>query len=344
MLHTYHHRIILLILTSILLYAFAALSISIGPFDLSFLDSLRVLLLNDQTHAAHVNLIIHEVRLPRTLLAIAIGGILALCGTVMQGLFRNPLADPGIIGVSAGASFGAAIAIVLLNGIIESTGLLNFGVVPFFAFIGGTLATLLIYAIGTNRNGTSITTMLLAGVALSAIAGAGIGLLNYIADDEALRDLSLWSMGSLAGATWESITLALICLITLFGVFWHLALPLNALLLGESEARHLGVRVQYLKRMLILFTAIGVGICVSLSGIIGFIGLIVPHIGRIFVGPDHRILLPISTLIGSCLLLLSDMISRTLVSPMEMPVGIITATIGAPFFLFLLYQQRGRFA
>lgn len=344
MLKHQHHRILLMCFASILLYAIVTYSISIGPFNVSFSDSMKALLPGDNSLPAHIYLIIQEVRLPRTLLAVAIGGILALCGTIMQGLFRNPLADPGIIGVSAGASLGAAVAIVLLGGVINYGLFLTLGAVPFFAFAGGACATFLIYALGTNANGTSITTMLLAGVALSAIAGAGLGALNYIADDEALRDLSLWSMGSLAGASWESITLAISCLVFLFIAFIRFAMPLNALLLGESEARHLGINVQKLKRQLIILTAVGVGICVSLSGIIGFIGLVVPHIGRMLVGPDHRVLIPTSALLGALLLLISDILSRTLVAPMEMPVGIITAIIGAPFFLVLLYQQRGRLA
>lgn len=339
------HRIpitlLMLIATISLLVALLG-SVAIGPMNISVKDSLLALIPIESTVPEYVTTIIHQVRLPRTLLAIAIGGILALCGAVMQGLFRNPLADPGIIGVSAGASLGAAFAIVLFGNIIEYVPFLVLGTVPFFAFLGGAIATFAVYYIGSSSNGTSVAAMLLAGVAFGAIAGAGLGLLNYFADDEALRDLSLWSMGSLAGASWEAIILAYTTLVILAITFQRHAKQLNALLLGEAEATHLGINIQKLKRNLILFTAAGVGITVALAGMIGFIGLVVPHICRMLCGPDHRPLIPLSLFIGSFILLISDMLSRIVVAPLEIPVGIITAAIGAPFFLVLLIKQRGR--
>ncbi|MGF1767462.1 iron ABC transporter permease [Enterovibrio makurazakiensis] len=337
----------MLLIASTLLYVAMVSSITLGPMDISFSDSLKALIPNALIQSDlpdYVGVIIQQVRLPRTLLAIAVGGILAICGAVMQGLFRNPLADPGIIGVSAGASLGAAIAIVLFGGMIGHTALLTLGTVPLFAFLGGALATFAIYYMGTNSNGTSVTIMLLAGVALGAIAGAGMGLLNYFADDQALRDLSLWTMGSLAGASWDSISFACISLFLLAFFYQRNAKKLNALLLGEAEARHLGIDVQSLKRQLILLTAAGVGVTVALSGMIGFIGLVVPHIARMLTGPDHRSLLPVSLVLGGLILLVSDMIARTIVAPLEIPVGIVTAAIGAPFFLALLLKQRGRLA
>ncbi|MDD1779699.1 iron ABC transporter permease [Enterovibrio sp. ZSDZ35] len=334
----------LMVFSTILLYIAVVSSITLGPMNIGFFDSLKALLPLDSELPKYVSVIIQQVRLPRTLLAIAVGGILAMCGTVMQGLFRNPLADPGIIGVSAGASLGAAIAIVLFGGVLGNTLFLVLGTVPVFAFLGGALATFAIYYMGTSSNGTSVTIMLLAGVALGAIAGAGMGLLNFFADDQALRDLSLWTMGSLAGASWDSIFLAYASLFALAFLFQKNAKPLNALLLGEAEARHLGIDVQKLKRNLILLTAAGVGITVALSGMIGFIGLVVPHIGRMLTGPDHRTLIPVSLLLGGLVLLVSDMVARIVVAPLEIPVGIITAAIGAPFFLALLLKQRGRLA
>lgn len=321
----------LLILASLSLYLAAVSSVSLGAMEISFVDSIKAMFNLHSELPDYVAVIVQQVRLPRTLLAIAVGAILAMCGTVMQGLFRNPLADPGIIGVSAGASLGAAIAIVLFGGVITNTAFLVFGTVPVFAFMGGALATYAIYYLGTSSNGTSVTIMLLAGVALGAIAGAGMGLLNYFADDQALRDLSLWSMGSLAGASWDSIAVAYGSLIVLAFLFQRYAKPLNALLLGEAEARHLGINVQQLKRVLILLTAAGVGVTVALSGMIGFIGLVVPHIGRMLIGPDHRNLMPVSMLLGALILLVSDMVARTAVAPLEIPVGIITAALGAPF-------------
>ncbi|MFI3245200.1 MAG: iron ABC transporter permease [Ferrimonas sp.] len=343
--HSFSQRVPLQFLIasfSVLLFLAVACSVALGPMDIRVQDALQVLLRLESTLPEYVAVIIHEVRLPRTLLAIAVGGLLAMCGAVMQGLFRNPLADPGIIGVSAGASLGAAIAIVVFGGLIEHTAFLTMGTVPVFAFIGGALTTFAVYYLGTSANGTSITIMLLAGVALGAMSGAVMGLLNYFANDQALRDLSLWSMGSLAGANWDKLTLAYGTLLVLGIAFMRLAKPLNALLLGEAEARYMGINVQRLKVALICLVAAGVGVTVALSGMIGFIGLVVPHIARQFTGPAHERLIPVSLFLGAFLLLLSDMIARVIAAPLEIPVGIITAAIGAPFFVVLLLKQRGR--
>lgn len=318
-------------------------SITVGPMDISFWNSVQSLLLQSDQLAPHINLVIHEIRFPRTLLCMLVGAILALCGTVMQGLFRNPLAEPGIIGVSAGASLGAALAIVLFAEVSQQYPLfMNLAAVPVFAFLGGALTTVLVYKLGTSKMGTSVTIMLLAGVAISALSGAGIGYMSFVADDQMLRDLSLWSMGSLAGANWSGILLCATTLLLLMTIFTGKAMALNALLLGEAEAAHLGIPVQRLKRQLILLTAVGVGVTVSVSGMIGFIGLVIPHLGRMLSGPDHRTLLPISALMGALLLTLADMFSRVAVAPAELPVGIVTALIGAPFFIYLLFQQKGK--
>ncbi|MBF4334059.1 FecCD family ABC transporter permease [Vibrio anguillarum] len=318
-------------------------SVTVGPMNISFSDSIKSLVLHSNDIAAHINLVIHEIRFPRTLLCLLVGAILALCGTVMQGLFRNPLAEPGIIGVSAGSALGAALAIVLFaNLALFSNPWMSAAVVPIFAFLGGALTTLLVYRLGTSKFGTSVTIMLLAGVAISALSGAGIGYLNYVADDQMLRDLSLWSMGSLAGANWQNILLCAVTLLLLLVCFSRQAMALNALLLGESEARHLGISVQRLKRSMILLSALGVGVTVSAVGMIGFIGLVIPHLGRMLVGPDHRSLIPISALLGALLLTVADMFARIAVAPAELPVGIVTALVGAPFFLYLLFQQKGK--
>ncbi|MCG6384320.1 iron ABC transporter permease [Vibrio fluvialis] len=320
----------------------AIYSITVGPMNISFRDSLSSLLLQSDDIAKHINLVIHEIRFPRTLLCMLVGAILALCGTVMQGLFRNPLAEPGIIGVSAGASLGAALAIVLLGNLNVDARWMNAITLPLCAFLGGALTTIVVYRLGTNKFGTSVTIMLLAGVAISAVSGAGIGYLNYVADDQMLRDLTLWSMGSFAGANWQSITLCGITLLGLYFYFTRRAMALNALLLGESEARHLGIPIQRLKRALIVLSAIGVGVTVSAAGMIGFVGLVVPHLGRMLVGPDHRNLLPISALLGALLLTIADMFARVAAAPAELPIGIVTALVGAPFFLYLLFKQKGK--
>lgn len=335
----------IVITTSFLLLAvlFSGLySITVGPMNITITDSIQSLLFRSDQLASAVNLVIHDIRLPRTLLCLLVGAILALCGTAMQGLFRNPLAEPGIIGVSSGASLGAALAIVLLSELTFEFAWLNGLVLPLAAFLGGAVTTVLVYRLGTSKFGTSVTIMLLAGVAISALAGAGIGYLNYLASDQMLRDLTLWSMGSMAGASTSSIVLSGITLFILFGYFRWRAMALNALLLGEAEARHLGVPVQKLKREMIILSAMGVGVAVSAAGMIGFVGLVVPHIGRMLVGPDHRNLIPISTLLGALMLTLADMIARVAVAPAELPIGIVTALVGAPFFLYLLFQQKGR--
>ncbi|MEK6212667.1 MAG: iron ABC transporter permease [Vibrio fluvialis] len=320
----------------------AIYSITVGPMNINFRDSLSSLLLQSDDIAKHINLVIHEIRFPRTLLCMLVGAILALCGTVMQGLFRNPLAEPGIIGVSAGASLGAALAIVLLGNLNFDARWMNAITLPLCAFLGGALTTIVVYRLGTNKFGTSVTIMLLAGVAISAVSGAGIGYLNYVADDQMLRDLTLWSMGSFAGANWQSITLCGITLLGLYFYFTRRAMALNALLLGESEAHHLGIPIQRLKRALIVLSAVGVGVTVSAAGMIGFVGLVVPHLGRMLVGPDHRNLLPVSALLGALLLTIADMFARVAAAPAELPIGIVTALVGAPFFLYLLFQQKGK--
>ncbi|MDF4736770.1 iron ABC transporter permease [Vibrio parahaemolyticus] len=324
--------------------AFIAIaSITVGPMNISFTDSLRGLIGAHSELAPHIQLVINEIRLPRTILCMFIGAILAICGVVMQGLFRNPLAEPGIIGVSAGAALGGAFAIVVFAEFSQNhPQLMNLAALPLFAFLGGALTTVLVYWLGTNKFGTSVMIMLLAGVAISALSGAAIGFLNFSADDQMLRDLTLWSMGSLAGANWAGIGLSSVTLVVLLFWFHKKAMSLNALLLGESEARHLGVPVQKLKRQLILLSAVGVGVTVSICGAIGFIGLVIPHLGRMLAGPDHRTLLPISALLGALLLTCADMIARVLLAPAELPVGIVTALIGAPFFIYLLFQQRGK--
>lgn len=262
-------------------------SLATGPMTLSLGESLRALFAGQESGIeAHKLLIVQEIRLPRTLLCIAVGGILGLCGAVMQGLFRNPLADPGIIGVSGGAALGAALAIVLLAPLgLQWQSLLGIGLLPLLAFLGGALTTTLVYLLGTREGGTSVTVMLLAGVAITALSGAVIGLLTYLADDQMLRNLSLWQMGTLAAGKPVDVALALATLVTLLLLFMRDANPLNALLLGEGEARHLGVNVQSLKRRLILLTAAGVGVAVAVAGMIGFVGLVVPHLVRLLAGP-----------------------------------------------------------
>ncbi len=210
------------------------------------------------------------------------------------------------------------------------------------AFFGGVATTLLVYRLGQSPQGISVASMLLAGIAIAAISGAFVGLLSYLADDAMLRTLTFWNMGSLGSATYERVgVLSLCCAL----VWWRLprqARALNALLLGESEARHLGVNLERVKRELVLLTALGVGACVAVSGLIGFIGLVVPHLVRLLLGADHRRVLPASMLLGGALLLLADVAARLVIAPAELPIGILTALLGAPFFLMLLLSARRR--
>ncbi|SIN88048.1 iron ABC transporter permease [Salinivibrio sp. ES.052] len=331
-----HHRLFPALIT--MLFMVAVTSIAVGQWQLGWWVSLQSLSPWQDHIAPHVLTIVQQVRLPRTLLCLFVGALLAVSGTLMQGLFRNPLADPGIIGVSGGASLGGALGLLLLSwGSLEAGFTLS---VPLFAFVGALLATLFVYRIGTTSMGTSVTIMLLAGIAISALSGAALGMINYIADNQTLRDIALWSMGSLTGASWEQIALTGIAAVTLTLFAYRCAPHINALLLGENEAAYLGINVHRLKRLLIIATAAGMGVSVSAAGLIGFIGLVVPHIGRLLAGPDHRTLIPLSAILGALLLTLADIIARVIVAPAELPVGIVTALMGAPFFLWLLIQQR----
>ncbi|MFC5695061.1 FecCD family ABC transporter permease [Pseudomonas sp. GCM10022186] len=321
------------------------LSLALGPVSLPLGETLRAALRLaglpfSGEGLEQAELILGQIRLPRTLLGLAVGAVLALSGVAMQGLFRNPLADPGLVGVSSGAALGGALAIVggaALGGLPQA-------VAPYLlsvcAFAGGLGVTLLVYRLGRRDGQTSVATMLLAGIALTALAGAVIGLFTYLADDATLRSLTFWNMGSLNGASYSRLWPLLI--VTLVVILWlpRRAKALNALLLGESEARHLGFDVERLKRELVFCTALGVGAAVAAAGLIGFIGLVVPHLVRLVAGPDHRVLLPASALAGASLMLLADLAARLVLAPAELPIGIVTALIGAPFFLYLLVRGR----
>lgn len=337
-------RVLLIALTLLLLLAFW-LSLALGPLRLPLVDSLLALLRLSGVPLSgagleQAELIVGQIRLPRALLGLAVGSVLALSGVAMQALFRNPLADPGLIGVSSGAALGAALAIV-------GGSLFGAGVPPeespyllsASAFAGGLAVTALVYRLGRRDGQTRVATMLLAGLALSALAGAAIGLFGYLADDAALRRLTFWNLGSLSGASYARLWPLLLA--TLGVALWlpRRAGALNALLLGESEARHLGFEVERLKRELVLCTALGVGAAVAAAGLVGFVGLLVPHLLRLLCGPDHRLLLPAAMLGGASLLLFADLLARLLLAPAELPLGIVTALLGAPFFLWLLRRE-----
>lgn len=306
-------------------------AVSLGP-----LQALRALLAGDD--GSQAAMIVQQLRLPRVLLAAVMGATLAMSGAAMQGLFRNPLADPSLIGVTAGASLGASLLIVLGGGLLQ--GLVGLTLVSLGAFVGGVLAVLLVYRLASSENGTSVATMLLAGIAITALAGAVGSLLEFFTDNERLRQISLWKMGGLDGANLPRLALASLVGGSVLLALPRYALALNTLLLGESEARHLGIDVNHTKLALIGWVAVGVGTSVALVGTIAFVGLVVPHVVRLWIGPDHRYLLPASALAGATLLVVADTLSRVILAPTELPVGIITALIGVPFFISLLRQRH----
>lgn len=284
--------------------------------------------------------IVLHIRAPRTLLGFAIGAALGMTGAALQGLFRNPLADPTLIGASSGAALGAVTVIVLGGGVTASIGAAwRPFVLPLAAFLGALVATYAVYRFASRGGRTSVSTMLLAGIGIAALANAGIGIFIFLSDDDQLRTLNFWMLGSLAGASW-SLVLPVIA----FLAFPLLLLPrsaagLNAFALGEAEAGHLGFSVERLKTKLIVLAALATGAGVAAAGIIGFVGLIVPHLVRLALGADHRLVLPASALLGGSLLLGADVVARTLVVPAELPIGIVTASVGGPVFLWLLARR-----
>jgi iron complex transport system permease protein len=285
--------------------------------------------------------VLMTIRLPRVLMAGLVGAGLAIAGAAFQGLFRNPLADAGLVGVSAGAAFGAAFVIVLGASVLPGASkVLGIFTLPLAAFIGALTVTTLVYLLSNRDGRISLPVMLLAGIAINALAGAGIGLFTYIATDEQLRNLTFWSLGSLAGTGWRTVAVCLPFVLLGLALALRHARALNALLLGEAEAGHLGVDVRAIKRELIIVAAMVVGVLVAFTGIIGFIGLVAPHIMRLTTGPDHRTLLPGAALLGATLAVLADTLARTVASPAEMPIGILTSLVGAPFFLALLLRER----
>jgi iron complex transport system permease protein len=318
-------------------------SVTTGASDASIVDVIANVTGSEAALNMRDRIIIFDIRMPRAILGFLVGGSLAVSGAVMQGLFRNPLADPGLVGVSSGASFGAVVMIVLGGTIaMPFLALLGIYALPVAAFGGGLVTTVLLYRIATTNGQTSVATMLLAGIALGALTGAMTGLLTYIANDQQLRDLTFWSMGSLAGATWMKIAAAAPIILASFAVLPFMARGLNAITLGEAAAFHMGVPVQRLKNTAIVTVAAATGASVAVSGGIGFVGIVVPHLLRMIIGPDHRYLLPASALLGGSLLIFADVLARTIVAPAELPIGIITAAVGGPFFLWILLRQRSR--
>ncbi len=291
---------------------------------------------------ARDQLVLWSIRIPRVVTAAVVGGLLATSGAIMQGLFRNPLADPALVGVASGGALAAAAAIVLVDSSYgETIRFMQNALLPMAAFLGSLATTLILYRIASRAGRTSIAIFLLAGLAIAAIANAGLGLLVFIADDRQLRDITFWLLGSMSGATWsKAATIAPVLAVGLIACL-RIGRGLDLLVLGESEAFHSGVNVERLKRGSIVLISAMTGVAVAVCGVVGFIGIVVPHLLRLMIGPGHRLLLPASALLGAVLVVGADTLARIIVAPAEMPIGILTAAIGAPFFLAILLRQRG---
>lgn len=287
--------------------------------------------------------VLFAIRLPRLVAGFAIGAALALAGAGMQGLFRNPLADPGLIGVASGAALGAVGFIVVLGPWLSSAApaLMSVGL-PLAAFAGGLLVTVLIVEIASRDGSLNVTMLLLGGIAVNALAGALIGILVFMSDDQQLREATFWMMGSLAALTWGSLAPVLPILLLPLLAVPYVARALDALLLGETDAKLLGFHVERTKVLIVAVTTLAIGAAVAVAGIVGFIGLVAPHLARLLVGVEHRVMLPAATLLGGTLLVTADLAARLVVLPAELPIGIVTALVGSPFFLWILQRRMRR--
>ncbi|MET4579745.1 FecCD family ABC transporter permease [Ottowia thiooxydans] len=330
---------LLLLLLSGVLIAAMVLSFGIGPLKVAPADVFRIVLerfgIGDaEGLKARDMAVIWNLRIPRALMGALVGAALAMAGAGLQGLFGNPLADPGVVGVSQGAALGAVSAIVM------GASALGEWTVPVAAFVGGMVSTTLIYLLARPGRGSGTVTLLLVGIAIGAACSAAIGFMTYRANAAQLQSLVFWQMGSLGSADWSDLAAALpVFLLGVIGMLW-LAKPLDMLALGERQAQHIGLDVRRARVLLVTCSALLVGAGVAFAGTIGFVGLVVPHVVRLLAGPGHRWLLPLSALTGAALIVVADTAARTLDPPSEIPLGLFSAAIGAPFFLWLVLRQR----
>ena len=308
-----------------------ALALAIGAMPMSFADIFG-------EEASLQRLVFIEIRAPRVALAGLVGAVLAVSGAALQGLFRNPLADPGLIGVSSGAALGAVAMIVLGSGWLAS--FLTAYALPLAAMLGAVLVTLFLWAFASRYGQFSIVTILLVGIAVNALAAVGLGAFQYLSDEGQLRTLTFWMLGSFGRANWSTVLPAALAMTVAAAPLFFTTRALDLMQLGESEAFHLGVAVKPLKRRVILCAAAAVGAGVALSGIIGFVGLVVPHLVRLLLGASHRWVLPGAALLGAALTVLADLLARTVAAPAEVPVSLVTSALGAPFFLWLIARVR----
>jgi iron complex transport system permease protein len=335
-------KYILILLLILILSIVAAASIGAAKISLKDTGLILVSLIPGLNRFIDVSrldpqdiVIISQIRLPRILLAIFVGIALASAGVIFQGLFRNPMADPFVIGVSSGAALGATIGLVFIGG----AGLLGISTTAVFALIGALATTFLVYSIARTRGKVSVITLLLAGIALSAMLGS-ITYFIMIFKVSDMAKVVFWVMGGLTSASWSSFFIVAPLITVLVIISGFFMMDLNVISLGDERATQLGVQTDKIKKTMLVMASFTAAVAVSVSGIIGFVGLITPHILRLIVGPDHKILYPTSALAGGIVLLLSDTIARTMLMPREIPVGIITSIIGVPFFLYLLVKSK----
>lgn len=336
-----------LIIGVFVLVVLMVVSVSIGPLRLNLGDVWQILLAGpdageggDEAFNQRDVSVVWQLRVPRILLGVIVGAALAISGAALQSLFNNPLADPGIVGVTSGASAGAVAAIVLAGSI--ATGAATQWVVPVGAFLSGLAVTLVIYLLARPGRTTGTARMLLVGIAIGSACQALVGFFTYIADDTQLQTLVFWQMGSLGRVTWPQLVAVLPLFVLGLLLVVRLARTLDVLTLGERQAQHLGLNVKRSRLIVIITTALLTASAVAFAGSIGFVGLVVPHIIRFIVGPGHRALLPVSALAGAILIVSADAAARTINPPSEIPIGLFTAAVGAPFFLFLILREKRR--
>lgn len=333
-----------LIISAVLLTIIAILSLNTGVYDFGGNSPFMILwqfIKGDPSLSLSDKYVIWDVRAARILMAILIGGMLSVSGTSLQGLFKNPLATGDLIGLTSGATLLAAIAIVL-GGHFKAylPEAVQFSLVGIAAFIGSFLSMMLVYRISTSGGKTNVVMLLLTGVAITAIGFSITGFLIYLSKDEQLRDLTFWNLGSLAAATWTKNIILTVVMIIAYIILLPKGKALNAMMLGEKDAQHLGINVEKLKKQIIITVALMVGTCVAFSGTIGFVGLIVPYILRLLFKSDNTFILPLSAMCGSILLLTADTFSRSIVAPSELPIGILTALMGGPIFIAILVKFK----
>ncbi|MEO7312153.1 MAG: iron ABC transporter permease [Chitinophagaceae bacterium] len=336
--------IILLAVTLLLAIAFGAVSILPGEMASAIKHFFQ-----GKNPANIYEGVFLQLRLPRVLLCAITGAILSVSGVLMQGLFRNPIVEPGLIGTSAGAAFGASVVFVMAAGMSKElkaiTGPL---LVPLAAFAGGLVATFLVYTLAKSQKRVSITSLLLIGIAVNAVGLSGTGFMSYVARDPQARSITFWNLGTFSGASWLQVFITAVVAGIVFFLSLRYSKQLNALILGEEEASYLGVDPDRLKMKLMILNTAMVSVATAFVGVISFMGLIVPHVLRLLIGSDNKKLLPASMLLGAVLLTWADMGARLLLAPAEIPIGIITSMVGAPIFIFLLkkfnvLQEKGGF-